>query len=269
MKEDEIAIYPKYWKNKIIKKIMENFKTIRKELSEKHQAKNKKTRYKVENPYTHKHLSERLNEKTRFMQEFEEAKIEPDLLTFINLCNALKISSVDILSEFIIEDMELTNFRKLDTNKKEILKKCIKALEDDSELENINKIEVKKFDNKIMVNRLKTFRENRNIGSRELSSKISHSSGYVSNIENGKIKEINLSTFIDICTNLDCSPNDLLRPFFSNNDLTDYNNLNSNHKHLVNSLIKICNGKQQEFGAVTERIATPEEMAKYGIKLKN
>lgn len=259
--ENKSNIYKEQNRNKVIKEVTEKIKGLRIKLSDDHQKANGKSRIKKDNPYTQKNLSKFISEKTRFMQELEEGKIELDLPVFINLCNALKIDSTDVLEDFIIKDKELNVFKKLNTETQEIIRKYITNVADNSKQENAN---IKTdFDIGILGNMIKDIRKSKGISSRELSNKIDYSHSYINNIENGVISEIGLPAFINICNALDCSPNDLLQPFLNNNNLEDYNNLNSNHKQFIDSLIRICNEKQQEFGFVTTRKATPEELAKY------
>lgn len=211
-------------------------------------------------------LSKILGKKQRFINEVENGKEELDLVTFINICNALGIISNNILSEFITNDLENCSFDKLDTNTQKIIKNLVDAIANNSQDKIQNQIEAQHFSSDIMAQRLSDFRKDRKIGSRELSDKLNFAHGYISNIEKG-VTNINLATFVDICNVLECTPNDLLQPFIKNYNFNDYNNLKPENKYLVDTLIRICNKEQSEVGYLSKRKMTPEELEAFNKKL--
>lgn len=254
MEEKEFLIYPKQFENQVNKKIKDNFQRARNNKSAKLQKLNKKSHFKKFNPYTQRHLSERLNEKCRFVQELEEGKIELNLLLFINLCNALRIKSSDILGDFITEDNELNDFQNLDENTQEIINEFISSIKNDIKMEKSN-FEVDNFNNELLIKRIIGFCESKNISLRELNKRIDRSHSFINNMNQLKIAD-----FVKICNALDCSPNDLLKPFFNKQDSDEYVNLDSKNKFLVDTLIKICNNKQQKTGYVKVKKAAPKEV---------
>lgn len=260
MESNEINIYPKKAKNEILNKIVNIIKKIREE-----KCSNPKKNER--NMMTKINVSKRLGEKTRFVSELEQGDIELDLFTFINMCNVLNISSNMVLSEFIKNDVDTKSFETLNKNKKEIIKELVDVISDSSDTGITHSTEYKKFDEYILRKRIKSFREDKNIGIRELASKLRKSHSYINNIEKGN-SNLSIPAMIELCNALDFTPNDLLQPFLTTNKLNDYNNLNSENKAIVDALIKICNQKQQKVGYMSKRMATPEEMAKYNIKPK-
>lgn len=214
-------------------------------------------------------FSQIIHKPTRFINSIEKntAKQPLDVFTFINICNALNTTSNSILSDFITDDLENTSFNKIDMPIKEIIKELIDVISDNSDTGITHNIEHKPFNKQILRQRIKKFREDKNMTARELSSKLKKSHSYINNIETGN-SSLTIPAMIELCNTLDVTPNDLLQPFLTTNKLTDYNNLNSENKAIVDSLIRICNQKQQKIGYISKRIATPEEMAKYNIKPK-
>lgn len=252
-------------------------KTERKSIDASIGKKIQEVRRKTIRKQTHKktiivsqrYLSQQICETTRFIGNIENntSKKPLDVFSFINICNALKVSSNSILAEFIPNDLEINAFNQLNEDTKNILKKLVDTLLNSSKENFTEQMETQTFNNAILAQRINDVRNNRKMKSRELSTKINRSHGYINNVEKG-ISKVTLPALIDICNTLDCTPNDLLQPFLNKNDLNDYKSLSSEHKHLIDTLIKICNEKQQEFGYVNTRMATPEELEKYGIKLK-
>ena len=239
----EYNIYPKSDTEEIENKIVENFKKIRKKKCSSFCTP------KEANPYTQLHLSKYLHEKTRFIKKLEEGIIKLDLRIFINLCNRLKISSCEILSEFIIEDMKISS-----NNSKKRIDELPNTLSND-----IPQIEHKKYSKEMLGQEINKHREIKNLSQKTLSEKLGFSRTYINNIEKGN-HNVSMSAFIDICNGLECTPNDLLYPFI--------NSRNSNNDDTTPKLEQniVDTSKETNISEVKEYRMSPEELEEFNRK---
>ena len=182
----EDKFYSKTDSKKIESAIVEKLKEVREEKMNYYKQVNKRYSH---NPFTRLHLSTDLKEKTRFIKELEEGNNKLEFYTFINLCNKYEISSTKVLSEFITKDTS-----------NEIKEEPLQSI-----LQNSNPI---KYDSKVFGDKIKKYRKLKNMSQRGLSQKLGFGHSYINNIENGT-NDISISALINICNELECTPNDL------------------------------------------------------------
>ncbi len=236
----EYNIYPKSDTKEIENTIIENFKEIRQEKC------NSFCMPHAKNPFSRLNLSSILKEKTRFISELEEGKIKLDFRTFINLCNRLKISSSTILAEFITEDMKITSNKEMN--------ELTNPLPN-----NLPQTEIKKYNEEILGQEIKKYRKMKKLSQRKLSQSLGFGHGYINNVEKG-INNVSISAFIDICNELECTPNDLLYPFI--------NSKNSNNDDTTPKLEQniVDTSKETNISEVKEYRMSPEELEEFNRK---
>lgn len=239
----EYNIYPKSDTEEIENKIIENLKEIRQEKC------NSFCMPHAKNPFSRLNLSSILKEKTRFISELEEGKIKLDFRTFINLCNRLKISSSTILSEFITEDMKISSNKEMN--------ELTNPLPN-----NLPQTEIKKYNEEILGQEIKKYRKMKKLSQRELSQNLGFGHGYINNIEKG-INNVSMSAFIDICNELECTPNDLLYPFINSKNTDNNDNSSELEQNIVDTPKKDTSNNTF---AVTTRKLSPEELEEYNRK---
>lgn len=217
------------YERKIIEKIIEIRKDKCNLFFQQHKGKDL-------NPYTKINISKKIGQSTRFFSKIEEGKIELNFSTFINLCNALNTNPSTILSEFVTTDIENTSWNKLDENTKRIIANFIDILANDSNQNSQVEIMKKEYTKELLGQEIHIYREKLGFSQRELSEKLNVSHGYINNVENGN-NDVSLSSLINICNVLQCTPNDLLFPFINNKKTNKYDQLSESNKHIVDTLI--------------------------------
>lgn len=239
----EYNIYLKSDRERIENKIIEKLKEIRQKRMESFHTP------KESNPYSRKYLSKYLHEKTRFIKELEEGKIKLDFRTFINLCNRLKISSSTILSEFITEDMKVSSNNGIN--------KLTNPLPN-----NLPQTKTQKYNEKILGQEIQKYREIKKLSQRKLSENLGFGHGYINNVENGN-NDVSMSAFIDICNELECTPNDLLYPFINSKNTNNNDNSSELEHNIVDTPKKDTSNNTF---AVTTRKLSPEELEEFNRK---
>jgi len=68
------------------------------------------------------------------------------------------------------------------------------------------------FDTNILGQKISEYRKLRGYSQRKLATKLQKGHSYINEIEHGN-NNISITSLIDICNILECTPNDLLHPF--------------------------------------------------------
>lgn len=98
------------------------------------------------------------------------------------------------------------------------------------------------FDMNILGKQINKYRKKANFNQRELCKQLKKGHSYINEIEHGN-NSLSIPALIDICTVLQCTPNDLLQPFISIPSLNTTRKMTDEDRERIEKLV----AKRQQF----------------------